>query len=89
MEKTFSQELADLKKHRKLLYKSFTEIETGDKYQLIMFSLEYGSGSLLAIMALSSHTAYKRAVPMRAFKGLFELFDPHEERKKQDATAST
>lgn len=72
METTYSQQLTELKKYRKILYRVFVDKKSGDRFQLVMFTLEYSTGALMATMTLCSHTNYKLSIPMRAFRAAFD-----------------
>lgn len=76
-EATYLSELETLNEHRKLLNKAFIEKDTGCKFQLVAFTLEYGTRTLLAILCLCSHSAYKVAIPFRALNVQFEMDNPN------------
>ncbi len=76
-EASYLNELEALKEHRKLLNKAFVEKDTGCKFQLLNFTLEYGTRTLLATLCLCSHTQYKVSIPFRALGARFDLFDPN------------
>jgi hypothetical protein len=87
-EKTYSQQLVELSKYRKLLTKAFKENETGDVYQLTTFTLEYGSRQLTATLVLASHPAYKLSVPMPAFRAMFTAVNEDTHRDFENAASS-